>query len=84
LSFRESVIYSCTRATRSSAGIGQENIRKVFLTIPNILPSRLTTIQKACPEQSFNAHGVEIVLDGNKRYGAKHSEKAKKHSRTKK
>jgi hypothetical protein len=35
---------------------GQANIHKVELTIPNILPSRLTTLQKACPEAQFNTN----------------------------
>ncbi len=39
----------------TSGGIGQANIAKVDLTIPKILPSRLTTLQKACTEAQFNA-----------------------------
>ncbi len=40
----------------ASAGIGQAGIAKVDLTIPAILPSRLTTLQKACTEAQFNAN----------------------------
>jgi hypothetical protein len=35
---------------------GQANIHKVELTIPSVLPSRLTTLQKACPEAQFNSN----------------------------
>jgi hypothetical protein len=40
----------------ASAGIGQASIAKVDLTIPAILPTRLTTIQKACTEAQFNSN----------------------------
>jgi hypothetical protein len=40
----------------TSSGLGQANIHKVDLTIPAILPSRLETIQKACPEATFAAN----------------------------
>jgi hypothetical protein len=36
-----------------SAGFGQANIRKVILKLPKALPSRLDTIQQACPQEVF-------------------------------
>jgi hypothetical protein len=35
---------------------GEANIHKVDLTLPKILPARLTTLQKACTEAQFNAN----------------------------
>ena len=35
---------------------GQANIHKVELTIPNVLPSRLTTLQKACLAATFESN----------------------------
>jgi hypothetical protein len=42
--------------TVESPGLHQANIQKVDLTIPGKLPSRLSTIQKACVEAVFNAN----------------------------
>jgi hypothetical protein len=38
------------------SGAGQANIRSVAVTLPKALPSRLTTIQQACPQATFNAN----------------------------
>jgi hypothetical protein len=35
---------------------GEANIRKADLTLPLVLPARLTTLQKACTEAQFNAN----------------------------
>jgi hypothetical protein len=40
----------------SSAGLGQANIAKVALTLPKALPSRLSTIQKACVASVFEVN----------------------------
>jgi hypothetical protein len=37
-------------------GAHQANIRSVFTQLPIQLPSRLSTLQKACPEATFNAN----------------------------
>jgi hypothetical protein len=39
-----------------SAGVGQANIAKVDLQLPTALPSRLSTLQKACLAAVFNAN----------------------------
>ncbi len=39
----------------TSPGLGVTNIAKTKLTLPLALPSRLTTIQKACPDATFES-----------------------------
>jgi hypothetical protein len=39
-------------------GAHQANMHSVFVSLPKQLPSRLTTLQKACPEATFTANPV--------------------------
>jgi hypothetical protein len=47
----------------TSAGVGQANIAKVDLQLPTALPSRLSTLQKACLAAVFNANPAACEED---------------------
>jgi hypothetical protein len=58
----------------TSAGLGQANIRKVFLTIPKILPSRLQpTLQHACLAAVFEANPAGCDEDSLIGYATVHT-----------
>ncbi len=40
-------------SVKVKAAVGQANIAKTYLTLPKLLPSRLDTIKKACPDSIF-------------------------------
>jgi hypothetical protein len=40
----------------TSAGLGQENVKKVDLQLPKQLPSRQSTLKEACPDTIFDAN----------------------------
>jgi len=48
--------YGASLETTVNEVPGQANIKSVLVTLPRALPSRLTTLQKSCPEATFAAN----------------------------
>jgi hypothetical protein len=51
--------------TTITQGAGQANFKSVLVTLPKQLPSRLTTLQKACPEATFAANPLSCPSASN-------------------
>ena len=51
--------------TRVTQGSGEANIKAVVVSLPKQLPSRLTTLQKACPEATFAANPFSCPAASN-------------------
>jgi hypothetical protein len=55
-SAKTSKVYGASIETTINEPPGGANIKSVVVTLPKQLPSRLTTLQKACPEATFAAN----------------------------
>ncbi len=70
-SFKASTSAKVSKATGASLQVKvaqaphQANIRSVLVQLPKALPSRLTTLQKACPEVKFAANPVNCRALGS-------------------
>jgi hypothetical protein len=61
-SLAASIVYPTTPLGANQAS-SQSNIRSVKVDLPKQLPSRLTTLQKACPEKTFEANPAGCPAD---------------------